>query len=71
MPVRRYQSPHLCDLLHLDAKKLARNGRVRHRITGDRRSRVRGIGCEYVHVALEDASRCRTWKCWEMKTGRR
>lgn len=27
------------------------------RITGDRRHRVRGIGWEYVHVAVDDASR--------------
>ena len=40
-------------------KKLGRIGRVGHRITGDRRSRMRGIGWEYVHVAIDDASRCR------------
>src|SRR5262249_17238337 len=30
---------------------------VGHRITGDRRSRVRGIGWEFVHVAIDDATR--------------
>jgi hypothetical protein len=36
---------------------LGRIGRVGHRITGDRRDRVRGIGWEYVHVAVDDATR--------------
>ena len=55
--VRRYQWPQPGDQLHLDVKKLGRIGRIGHRITGDRRSRVRGIGWEYVHVAVDDASR--------------
>jgi transposase InsO family protein len=55
--VRRYQWRHPGDLVHLDIKKLGRIGRVGHRITGDRRSRVRGIGWEYVHVAVDDATR--------------
>jgi transposase len=48
-PVQRYQQPG--DLVHLDVKKLGRIGRVGHRITGDRRTQVRGIGWEFVHVA--------------------
>ena len=56
-PTRRYEWAHPGDLVHLDTKKLGRIGRVGHRITGDRRSRVRGIGWEYVHVAVDDASR--------------
>jgi transposase InsO family protein len=56
-PVQRYQWTHPGALLHLDVKKLARIGRVGHRITGDRRTEVRGIGWEYVHVAVDDASR--------------
>jgi transposase InsO family protein len=55
--VRRYEWPHPGDLLHVDVKKLGRIGRVGHRITGDRRSHVRGVGWEYVHVAIDDASR--------------
>ena len=43
--------------MHLDIKKLGRIGRIGHRITGDRRARVRGIGWEYVHVAVDDATR--------------
>jgi hypothetical protein len=39
--------------VHLDVKKLGRIGRVGHRINGDRRSRMRGIGWEYVHVATD------------------
>lgn len=57
VPVQRYQWTHPGALLHLDVKKLARIGRVGHRITGDRRTEVRGIGWEYVHVAVDDASR--------------
>lgn len=56
-PVQRYTWAQVGDLLHLDVKKLGRIGRIGHRMTGDRRSRVRGIGWEYVHVAVDDASR--------------
>ena len=56
-PARRYQKQHPGELVHLDIKKLGRIGQVGHRITGDRRSRCRGIGWEYVHVAIDDASR--------------
>jgi len=57
VPVQRYQWTQPGSLVHLDIKKLARIGRVGHRITGDRRTEVRGIGWEYVHVAVDDASR--------------
>jgi transposase InsO family protein len=57
VPVRRYEWARPGDLVHLDIKKLGRIGRVGHRITGDRRTRVRGIGWEYVHVAVDDATR--------------
>lgn len=56
-PARRYQKDLPGELLHLDIKKLGRIGRVGHRIHGDRRTRVRGIGWEYLHVAIDDASR--------------
>lgn len=55
--VRRYERAMPGELVHVDVKLLGRIGRVGHRITGDRRSRVRGIGWEYVHVAIDDASR--------------
>jgi transposase InsO family protein len=56
-PVQRYQWPDAGGLLHLDIKKLGRIVRVGHRITGDRRGRERGVGWEFVHVAIDDASR--------------
>jgi transposase InsO family protein len=56
-PIQRYQWARPGDLVHLDIKKLGRIGRVGHRITGNRRTRVRGIGWEFVHVAVDDASR--------------
>jgi transposase InsO family protein len=56
-PVRRYQRERPGELIHIDIKKLGRIGVVGHRITGDRSRRVRGIGWEYVHVCIDDASR--------------
>jgi len=56
-PVVRYEYAHPGELVHLDIKKLGRIGRVGHRITGDRRDAVRGIGWEFVHVAVDDATR--------------
>jgi transposase InsO family protein len=55
--VHRYEREHPGELVHLDVKPLVRIGRVGHRIHGDRRTKVRGIGWEYVHVAIDDASR--------------
>jgi transposase InsO family protein len=56
-PVRRYEREHPGELIHIDIKKLGKIGIVGHRITGDRSKRVRGIGWEYVHVCVDDASR--------------
>ena len=56
-PVRRYERARPGELLHLDVKKLGRIGQVGHRIHGDRTTRVRGIGWEYVHVAIDDHTR--------------
>lgn len=56
-PVIRYEWPRLGDLVHLDVKPLARIAGVGHRIHGDRRARVKGIGWEYAHVAIDDHSR--------------
>jgi transposase InsO family protein len=58
-PVRRYERQRPGELIHIDIKKLGRFERVGHRITGDRRgqSNSRGVGWEYVHVAIDDASR--------------
>lgn len=41
----------------MDIKTLGKVGRVGHRIHGDRRTRVRGIGWEAVHVAIDDHTR--------------
>ena len=54
---QRYEHPHPGDLLHLDIKRLVKIARPSHRVTGDRRDTVQGIGCEYVHVAIDDHSR--------------
>jgi transposase InsO family protein len=58
-PVRRYEREHPGELIHIDIKKLGRFDRVGHRITGDRRgqSNTRGVGWEFVHVCIDDASR--------------
>lgn len=56
-PVTRYEWPHPGDLVHLDVKPLARIAGIGHRIHGDRRARVEGIGWEYAHVAIDDHSR--------------
>ena len=66
-PVRRYERAHPGELIHIDIKKLGRFNEVGHRITGDRRrqssrrgirqGRTWGAGWEFVHVAIDDASR--------------
>ncbi len=58
-PVRRYERDEPGDMIHIDIKKLGRFDRVGHRITGNRtgRSNSRGIGWEYVHLAIDDHSR--------------
>jgi transposase InsO family protein len=58
-PVRRYERDHPGDMIHIDIKKLGRFDKIGHRITGDRtgQSKSRGIGWEFVHVCIDDASR--------------
>jgi transposase InsO family protein len=57
-PPKRYERKRPGELLHLDVKKLARiAGRVGHRIHGDRSKKIYGAGWEFVHVAIDDASR--------------
>jgi transposase InsO family protein len=53
----RYEKQRPGELVHVDVKKLGRIGRPGHRVSGDRRTRSRGIGWEYVHVAIDDATR--------------
>jgi transposase InsO family protein len=56
-PANRYERKRPGELLHVDVKKLGRIGRPGHRANGDRRTRSRGIGWEYVHVCVDDATR--------------
>ena len=52
-----YERPRPGELVHVDVKKLGRIGRPGHRVNGDRRTQMRGIGWEFVHVAVDDATR--------------
>jgi transposase InsO family protein len=54
-PPRRYQRDQPGELIHIDIKKLGKFNRIGHRIT--RQSNSRGVGWEFVHVAIDDASR--------------
>jgi transposase InsO family protein len=62
-PVIRYERDHPGDMIHIDIKKLGRFKQIGHRITGERtrqsnpRGRQEGYGWEFVHVAIDDASR--------------
>jgi transposase InsO family protein len=58
-PIRRYERQHPGELIHIDIKKLGRFERTGHRIIGRRTgiATARGSGGEYVHVAIDDASR--------------
>ena len=59
-PVRRYERENPGELIHLDIKKLGRIGSVGHRITGRQTGVVNrhlGIGWEFIHVCIDDASR--------------
>lgn len=58
-PVRRYERDLPGDMIHIDIKKLGRFDQPGHRVTGDRtgQSNGRGVGWEFVHVCIDDASR--------------
>ena len=56
-PPNRYERRHPGELLHIDVKKLGKIGRPGHRVHGDRRTRARGVGWEFVHVCVDDATR--------------
>ena len=58
-PVVRYEWPRPGDMLHVDVKKLGRIKGLGHRITGNRvgQTKNRGIGWDFVHVCVDDASR--------------
>ena len=62
-PIRRYEREHPGELIHIDIKKLGKIDGIGHRITGERRgqsnrrARGEGLGWEFVHVCIDDASR--------------
>ena len=58
-PVIRYERESPGEIIHMDIKKLGKFSRMGHRVTGDRhdQSGARGIGWEFVHVAIDDHSR--------------
>ena len=56
-PANRYEKRRAGELIHVDVKKLGKIGRPGHRVNGDRRTRSRGVGWEYLHVAVDDATR--------------
>lgn len=63
-PANRYERQRPGELVHVDVKKLGRISRgAGHRVTGDRRRQgssdhsARQTGWEYVHVAIDDATR--------------
>ena len=55
--VVRYEYANPGDLLRLDIKKLGRFWKPGHRVTGDRQQCSDGAGWEFMHVAIDDASR--------------
>ena len=57
MPPNRYEHAAPGDMLHLDIKRLVRIQRPSHRVTGNRRDGVKGIGAEFLHIAIDDHSR--------------
>ena len=61
-PRPRYERQSPGEIIHIDIKKLARFRKIGHRITGDRTSHTnkRGVGWEFVHVAIDDHSRVAT-----------
>ncbi|HEX2029134.1 MAG TPA: IS481 family transposase [Nitriliruptorales bacterium] len=57
-PPNRYERRHPGELVHIDIKKLGMIGRVGKRILGDGPGRdTPGAGWEFVHVAVDDATR--------------
>ena len=57
-PANRYQRSRPGELLHIDVKKLVKiKGGAGHRMTGKRTHQAKGVGWEYVHVCVDDATR--------------
>ncbi len=56
-PANRYERSRPGELVHIDVKKLVKINGAGHRVTGNRRGSAKGIGWEYVHVCVDDATR--------------
>ena len=58
-PVTRYERAKAGEIIHIDTKKLGRFKEIGHRIRGaeGRRNRTRRTGWDFVHVAIDDATR--------------
>ena len=62
-PANRYEKQRPGELVHIDVKKLGRISGAGHRVTGDRSKQgsrnhgKRSTGWEFVHVAVDDATR--------------
>jgi transposase InsO family protein len=61
-PANRYERKRPGELVHVDVKKLGKIGRPGHRVTGrvsgqGHHRRAYDLGWEYVHVAIDDATR--------------
>lgn len=56
-PVQRYERSRPGELLHVDIKKLGRFWTIGKRIYGDRLTRNRFAGWQYLHLAIDDHSR--------------
>ena len=71
-PPRRYERKHPGEIIHIDIKKLGRFNHIGHRITGDRtgQSNSRGVGWEFLHVCIDDASRVAFSKIMKTERGR-
>ena len=56
-PANRYEKRLPGELVHIDVKKLVRIEKAGHRVSGNRRGSRKGVGWEYVHVCVDDATR--------------
>lgn len=60
-PTNRYCRRHAGELIHIDVKKLGRFDFPGHRVTGrgrgNNRNKIRRVGWEFVHVAVDDTTR--------------
>ena len=56
-PVIRYERDRPGELIHIDIKKLGRFRRLGHRILERGRGRSDGVGWDFLHVCVDDASR--------------